>query len=286
MVWYALVALLGLAGWGVWSARRILNPERHRPASASSFVPTTAHLLTAPDGTSHEVWLFEVPSPRALLLCCHGYHAARDQVSGLAAGLQARGYEALLVELRGHGNRPGPCTLGVAEAVDALEALRWAKSRRPNVGLPVGVVGFSMGGAVACQVAARDPDVGAVVIDSAYSRLFPVLQRALWLRYHLPAFPFAWVTWWSLHLALRTRLARVDPVALAPRLRQPLLAIQGGADQRVPPALGEGFYQRWAGPKERWGEADVAHVGMFAKSPEAYCDRVAGFFGRTLRAPA
>ena len=70
--------------------------------------------------------------------------------------------------------------------------------------------------------------------------------------------------------------------ALVPRLRQPLFAIQGGEDRRVVPLLGREFYRRWAGPKERWVEPRVAHVGMFARHPEAYCRRVADFFDRTL----
>ena len=48
------------------------------------------------------------------------------------------------------------------------------------------------------------------------------------------------------------------------------------------PLLGREFYRRWAGPKERWFEPHVAHVGMFARHPQAYGDRVAEFFDRTL----
>ena len=78
-------------------------------------------------------------------------------------------------------------------------------------------------------------------------------------------------------------MSRLDPAALAPQLRQPLLAIQGGEDRRVPPQLGQEFYDRWAGPKEQWVEPAVAHVGMFASHPEEYAIRTADFFSRTLR---
>jgi hypothetical protein len=61
-----------------------------------------------------------------------------------------------------------------------------------------------------------------------------------------------------------------------------LFAIQGGEDRRVVPLLGREFYQRWAGPKERWFEPKVAHVLMFASHPTEYCDRVAGFFDRVF----
>jgi pimeloyl-ACP methyl ester carboxylesterase len=133
-------------------------------------------------------------------------------------------------------------------------------------------------------VAARYPEIRAVVVDSIYSRFFAVLKRAIWRRYHLPAFPWAYVTWWSVQLALGRRLAVIDPAALAPRLHQPLFALQGGEDRRVIPLLGREFYRRWAGPKRRWFEPRVAHVGMFAEHPQAYCSRIAAFFDEMLGA--
>lgn len=217
------------------------------------------------------------------MLLCHGFYANRFQILGIAHELRQRGYDAVLFELRGHGQRPGPCTLGLRETDDALAVLRWAAEQDGGRPLPVGVLGLSMGAAVACQVAARAPDVRAVVADSAYSRFFPVLRRAIRQRYHLPGVPMAWVTWWALQVALGARLSRRDPVELAPRLRQPLLAIQGGEDRRVSPQSGEEWFQRWAGPKERWFEPQVAHVRMFTQDPQAYCDRVAAFLDRAFR---
>ena len=285
-MWLLLVVAavgLALASWTVGSVRRLLHPERRAILPPARPPVVATHPLTAPDGAPFTVWRLDPPSPRARLLLCHGFYANRNQVLDIAEALRARGYEVLLIELRGHGDRPGPCTLGVRETDDALGALAWARGRAGGSPLPVGVLGLSMGGAVACQVAARDPDVRAVVVDSIYSRLFPVLQRSIRLRYRLPAVPWAWLTWWGVQAALRARLGPRDPAVLAPRLRQPLLAIQGGEDRRVVPLLGREFFQRWAGPKERWFEPSVVHVGMFARHPEEYGRRVADFFDRALR---
>ncbi len=242
--------------------------------------------MTATDGTSFNVRLFETSSPRGRLLLCHGYYADRYQVVGIAEGLRERGYEVALFELRGHGERSGPCTFGVWETEDAIAVLEWWASRDPARKRAIGVLGLSMGAAVVCQAAARVPAIQAVVTDSVYGRFFPVLSQAIRQQYHLPAVPFAWVTWWCLELILRRRLASLDPCALAPRLRQPLFAIQGGEDQRVSPQLALAFYERWAGPKERWFDPHVAHVAMFAHHPDVYCNRVAAFFDRALARPA
>lgn len=284
MWWVLGIVGLSCVGWGVFSVRRILSPEQEpRAWPLPALVPEhTIHHLTATDGASFAVYRLAPERPRARLLLCHGYSANHTQLLGLAQRLCARGYESLLFDMRGHGDRPGPCTVGVKEAEDALMMLQWARQHDGPRPLPVGLVGLSMGAAVACQVALRNPEVRAVVGDSIYPRFFPVLRRAIGHRYHLPTVPLAWITWWALQATLGRRLAGCDPVAMAPQLRQPLLVIQGGADQRVPPALGWDFYVRWAGPKERWFEPSVVHVGMYPTHPQAYADRVADFFDRTL----
>ena len=282
-MWWCLGLLtISLLSWSLFSTCRVLYPERKSIPAPQPLPSYTCHPLLTPEGEVFDVWLLEDPSPRARVLICHGYYADRYQVLTLAQRLREHHYEVLLCELRGHGSRPGPCTLGVKERDDAALVLRWARTRADTPSLPVGILGFSMGAAVACQVAANIPDIRAVVVDSIYARLFPVLARVIHERYHLPSSLWAWITWWSLELTLRRRLALNDPVHLASQLRQPLLAIQGGKDQRVAPELRSEFYQRWAGPKEQWADPSVGHVGMFAKHPDAYVNRVVDFFNRTL----
>lgn len=282
MWWWLGAVVLCLIGWSVASARRVLYPDRRTLPIPNPVPPYASYAVTASDGGSVDVWVLETPAPRGRLLICHGYYANRYQVLSLAHGLRERGYETVLFDMRGHGTRPGPCTLGIKESADAQMLLRWAQSRDGSHPLPLGAVGFSMGGAVVCQLASRMPEVRALVVDSIYSRLFSMLSCSIREQYHLPAIPWAWLTWWTVQLRLGRRLTAVDPVTLAPRLRLPLFAIQGGEDQRVA-RFGEEVFQQWAGPKERWFEPQVAHVGMFMRHPNEYCDRVAAFFDRAVR---
>lgn len=282
MWWFLGLVWIVLSGWAIASARLVLYPERRRLTPPAPLPAHTVETLRAGDGQPFDVWRLAPAAPRARLLIFHGFYANRYQVLDIAQGLRDRGYESWLFELRGHGARPGPCTLGVREADDARRVLVHAQRFGGGCALPVGVLGLSMGAAVACQVAAQEPQVKAVVADSIYSRFFPVLRRSLWRRYHLPTIPLAWMTWWGVQVLLRRRLDALDPVVLAPRLTMPLLAIQGGEDRHLVPMLGREFFHRWAGPKESWFEQKVVHVGMFAKHPREYCDRVANFFDRVM----
>ena len=289
MIAGALVGAMALVllGWGALSTRRMLYPEPRQWAAPDPLPAYTTHALQARDGARFDVWRLPVSNPRGRLLIFHGYHANRFQVLGIAAALAARGYEALLMELRGHGSRPGPCTFGLREQEDAEVVLQWAGKAGPS-SIPLGLLGLSMGAAVVCQVATQHPEAFAVVIDSPYARFYPVARRAIRRRYHLPSVPWVWVTWWTLQLVLGVRLARRDPAALACRLHQPLLAIHGGADEVVPPALTEELYARWAGPKTRWFDPATAHVQAFWRDPHAYADRVARFLDAAVqgRTPA
>jgi alpha-beta hydrolase superfamily lysophospholipase len=284
-VWW-LVGILGvLVAWGLRSAHALLTPERRAIPPPHPLPHFSRHQLTAPDGP-FELWLLEPrAAPRGLVFLCHGYYANRYQVLGIAECLRGRGYAVTLFDLRGHGERTGRSTLGWRDADDALLALDWARARYGER-IPVAAMGLSLGASVACRAAARATGVQAVVLDSVYPRLFPIIQRGITERYRVPAWPLAWITWAAVQLALRAPLGEADPAALAPRMRQPLLAIHGGGDRRVPIAMGQEVFDRWGGPKERWTEPDVAHVGMFDRDPKRYCDRVGGFLDRALGAPA
>lgn len=265
----------------VASARRLLYPPQrifHRRSVSPSY---TAHQVTGADGAAFEAWCLSNPQPKGRLVVCHGYWADRFQVLGIADALQRRGFEVWLLELRGHGARPGPFTFGLKEAQDVQLVLDWANQGATGR-LPVGLLGWSIGGMVMCHVARRNQHVRAVVLDSTYGEFFPVLARSMQRLYRMPPFPWVRLTWWALSLGLRRDLSRMDPLRIAPALHQPLLAIQGQADRRVEAAWAHQLFERWAGPKEQWTAPDVGHVGMFAHFPQEYGDRVSAFFERYL----
>lgn len=284
---WLVLSLVGivLIGWGIFSTRTVLYPPRRVLALPDPLPPVARHVLRAPDGVPFEVWRLAPDGPvKARVLLCHGYYANRAQVFGIGQGLLGYGYESLLMELRGHGERPGPFTFGIKEAEEIGVILRWARALDGGAPRPIAALGFSMGGAILCQAALRVPELRAVILDSVYGRCFPLIRRTVREEYHLPGIPWAWVTWGCVQAALRVRLSRRDPITLAPRLRQPLLAIQGGADQRVSLDGTETWYARWAGPKERWFDPEAIHVGLFGKDPDAYCRRIAQFLDRTAAA--
>ena len=241
---------------------------------------TTISIL-GPDGSAFDVWVVEAVAPRGVLVGCHDYYANHRQLLGVADGLAQRGYTTLLWDLRGHGSRRRTSTFSLGDLQDLEAILSWRR-RQPALALrPLGLVGFSFGGALACEALVKFPEFKGVVLDSAYARFFPVLIRAVRKRYRLPA-PFAFVTWVAMQLALRRLLGPVDPVILAARCDRPLLLIHGGEDQTVPPPHAQQLYDAWRGPKTVWREPRAIHVGTYGLDPESYDNRLAAFFDRWL----
>lgn len=285
MILWGLVLLgLGAIGWGMYSAFQMLHPEpRVFPEPEPLPAYAIASLLTHA-GKRFEAWILESPAPRGLLITCHGYRGSRLQLLGMAEGLRRRGYTVMVWDFAGHGARPGRCTFGLEEARDLQSLLRWRDRHPPLAALPLGVVGLSMGGAAACLAATKAPQIRALALDSTYAHLYPIVVNAVKARHHLPRIPWAWITWAGVQLALRARLSRVDPAAVARSLTQPLLLIHSRQDQAVPLADAETLLAAWRGPTESWIDPRAAHAGLYAADPDAYVTRLAEFFDRWLSA--
>jgi len=283
VVWWLLgVVGLGVSGWGVLSTYRMLHPRPRPLTIPQSLPPVRTVSLVSRGREPFELWVLHADQPRGVIVACHGYHVHRLQLIERAQGLCQRGYTVLLFDLHGHGSRRGACTFGVRDVEDIGVILHWLKQQPELASLPVGVFGLSLGGAIACQAAARFSEVRALVVDSMYARLFPIMADAIRRLYHLPALPWAWVTWLGVQVALGRRLSRVDPLVLASQIRRPILIIHGAGDESVPVEHARALYARWQGPKAQWIEPTVGHVGMSAADLAGYCDRVAGFFDQWL----
>jgi uncharacterized protein len=101
---------------------------------------------------------------RATVVVCHAHPRMQGTMrSPLLLALRDEGLDRRLAILRfnfrGVGESEGEFGEGVAEVGDVAGALAFVRNRIPD--LPVGLAGWSFGGAVAVRVAAKDRDVGA-----------------------------------------------------------------------------------------------------------------------------
>jgi acylglycerol lipase len=152
--------------------------------------PVPDDQFTQPDGTilPARVWLPPGGvAPRAVVLALHGFNDSRDAWALPAPVFAAAGIAMFAPDLRGFGDTAARATWpGVDTLVDDADAMaRALRQRYP--GVPLYVMGESMGGAIAMDLAARPdgpPVDGYVLLAPAVwgrSEQGVVLSSTLWL---------------------------------------------------------------------------------------------------------
>jgi fermentation-respiration switch protein FrsA (DUF1100 family) len=197
---------------------------------------------------------------------------------GIAAALWRRGANVLLFDHRERGSSEGESiSLDHFETVDAFAAVTYALSRAPNV--PVGLIGYSMGGAVALIGATRDERVGAVVADSPFASERELVRALLRKQIRPLHGPVA---------ALSERLLPYDPAEVEPPKEMAKIApraalfVHGLLDETCDPEDSVRLYEAAGEPKEFWLLEGAGHCDGYFVDREAYCERIAAFFEEHL----
>jgi pimeloyl-ACP methyl ester carboxylesterase len=290
-----LTTLLGTLGGAVsvayYVVNRLTRPVRPGLRDTYTFTPFEFAVPFEPvefapargDHLVHGWFLAHDETPRVLILC-PGYRGTKADLLGIGMHLWREGNNVLLFDYHGHGHGWGvPVTLGFREVNDLLGALDYVQQRVP--GAVIGVLGYSMGAAVAIMGAARRPEVRAVVADSAFATHWGVVEYNFKRVVRLPAAPFLFLA--DLLMAWRAgyHFREVEPLRdvgkLAPR---PLLLIHGLNDTVISPQDSQRLFEAAGEPKELWLVEGMDHCCAYFKDRGAYCQRIAAFFATHLDA--
>jgi fermentation-respiration switch protein FrsA (DUF1100 family) len=268
-----------------WLTVRSL-PRKMTETPARRGMPFEAVSFTSADGTRLAGWFIPAgrKTARGVILLCHGIDNSRLQMLDQAAMLRRHGYAVFLFDFRARGESGGDrCTIGCRETDDLLAAIGCVRARPDCRALPLGVLGQSMGGAVALMGAARSREVRAVVAESPFARLDHAVNNHFRAKLGILAPAFAAPTQWIGERLIGTRCAEVAPVAeigrIAPR---PVLLIQDGADCLCPPEETRALMAAAGNPKELWTVPKADHIMALPTAPEEYERRVTAFFDRAM----
>jgi alpha-beta hydrolase superfamily lysophospholipase len=123
--------------------------------------------LRASDGVALAATVYDAPAvPAPAVVLVHMLTRTKEDWRPFAERLQAAGFTALAMDLRGHGRSEGTAAPTAAMALDVKAALTWLAGRSDVAASSVGIVGASLGASLALLAAADAPGVRAVAMLS------------------------------------------------------------------------------------------------------------------------
>lgn len=197
--------------------------------------------FTSADGTRLHGWYVPSEQPVAVVLFCHGNGGNLSHRNELLQTMQQLvGATVLAFDYRGYGRSEGtPHEAGIL--ADARAARAWLAEKAGVAERDIVLMGESLGGAVAVDLAARDGARGLVLEDTFTS--LPDMAAL-----HYPWLPARWL--------MRHRL---DSLSLIGQYHGPLLQIHGDADTVVPYSTGQKLFAAANEPKKFLTQAGADH---------------------------
>ena len=206
----------------------------------------------------------------------------------LAGALAQQGYMVVRYDKRGVGQSGGRDERATIEdfAGDVLSVFEWLKKRKDVDKKHISVVGHSEGGAVAMIAGAREKEIaalgliaapgtkGADLILEQQRHVLDVMKASdaerkakIDLQHKIQLAVMTGVGWEGVPADLRRQadtpwfksLLEFDPAKWMPRLRQPLLIIQGDLDTQVPPHHADRLAEL-ARQRKRKAPVEVVHL--------------------------
>jgi uncharacterized protein len=285
----AALLLVVYLGIGALAANILTTPARYlAPGKTPATYGMTYQDVRFPArGGDLEIAGWYIPqagSNRAIVIV-HGKDGSRNtnfdgRVFEIVTALYQHGFAVLMIDLRGHGQSgDAHFSFGLNERRDIEGAVDWLKTQGFAAG-SVGLLGISLGAAASIGAAADDPDIGALVADSAYPAIYPVIQRAWSGVSHLPD---AFLPGMRLmhRLIFGYDIASSRPVDEIGKIASPVLLIHGTADTFIP--IDEARQLKASAPTaELWEVPGATHGAAFGQNPQAYLAKVTDFFQRHL----
>lgn len=196
------------------------QPEEIQPENA---------WFTASDGTKLHGWYVEHPWPRGVVLFCHGNAGNITFLASMLDGLRrGHGVSVLAFDYRGYGRSEGyPSEDGLLQ--DARAARRWLARRARVAEQDIILMGQSLGGAVAIDLA-TDGARGLILASTFTS--FPDVAQS--------------------HVIIPVKSLTTLEFNSVEKIRQyrgPVLISHGDADEVVPFEHGLSLYEAAPGPK-------------------------------------
>lgn len=213
----------------------------------------------------------------AAIIILHGYPAEKSDMLSFAKVLHGD-FTTLLIDFRYFGESEGSyTTVGVKEILDARAAVDFLQKRGHE---RIGMLGFSMGGAVALMTAAKDERVNAVVAYTPYANLKSIGRDVYGTLFFLK-YPLIEIMSIAAKLFLNLDISEASPEKLANKINMPVLLVHSRNDRTIP--FSHALVLEKALSHNSNLETYFFDAGRHGALPSDFNERIADFFNRYLK---
>jgi abhydrolase domain-containing protein 17 len=240
---------LGLLVIGTFFADKVI----FRPPY-SSYKNNDLGLLKLSTASGESIGAKYYPSAEAkyTILFSHGNAEDIGHTEPFIGYLRDSGFNVMTYDYRGYGTSEGtPSEQNAYEDIDVAYRYLTEELRVP----PNRIIlhGRSLGGAVAVDLASREP-VAGLIMESTFTSAFRVVTR------------------WSM-----VPFDRFDSIGKMPRVRSPVLIIHGKRDRTIAFHHGEELFAAAPGVKYSLWTEDAGHNDLFNRTPVLYLKTIKEF---------
>lgn len=243
-------------------------------------IQMTSHRVATDDGVFISFDCYRKPNRDAAVILCPGFFQSKDTPTfqRLSHAL-AEHVDVLAMDFRGHGRSSGLYTFSAKESVDLEAVLRWAAPRYERLG----IIGFSLGGAIAINTLSRFRGRVSSLIAVSTPSVFEEIE----------------FKWWTPE-AMRTGLEGMEPGAgcrpgnlwlskerpldhIATLSPLPILFIHGTRDAIVGVDHSRRLFAAAGEPKRLEIVQDGGHAeALFRDNPVQFCRLVERWLAETM----
>ena len=278
MVVLATLLGLGAIAYGAlcigirqWQTHFIFFPEDHLDATPSAIDLAYEEVWIdvgegAQAGTVHGWWIPMTAETHAetapVILYFHGNGSNLGDLIEMAQHFHQLGWHSFLIDYRGYGLSQGPFPNEQRVYEDAIAAWHYLVEDRQIDPQRIVAYGHSLGGAIAIDLATRQPTMAGVIAEGSFTSMYAMATRQG--RYQF--LPVDWL--------LTQRFNSLEKVR---SLTIPVLFLHGEQDQTVPPAMSQALHKATSAPSSFVLIPEAGHNNVPTIGGEIYTTAIQSF---------
>jgi len=286
----AVILVAGYFGISAYVANKLAVPDRFALTSTPAQYGLSyedVNFTSTVDNIPLSGWYIDTPGDKVIVMM-HGRNGRRDGGDALeiASKIAAHNYDVFMFDFRGHGASGGEkYSMGQWEVRDVEGALNYLKSRGVTT---IGAHSTSMGGSPLLYTAVDHPEMQALVTDSSFADLAPILEKELPKASGLPEV-FNPGIFLMLKLMMGIDLQANKPAEAVAKLGdRPLLIIHSSEDTEadtIPVSHATELQKAGANDPnlQVWLAPGEGHCKAYANNKDEYMARVLTFYDKYLK---